>query len=721
MTDTRMPDMRKNQPYAPQLMERGTEEAYDELGGLYEDDAAILEACSQMQNTACADESLNDGNMADSSILGAPERKRGRRKTGPRKKDPSKPAGRRGRRKAVPVAEEALADAEVSQYGSESFSAGTEVPPYGTDVPPYGMDVQPDGTKVPSADLESSQPGADPFQDAAAAPGKPQTLREWRRKRQYRIADFATPMSPEEKKAFEEEKAREFEEALREKRVPMMKYLKPGTDMRKVTLREAKQMMRARLGLVDNGVVEHNQAPITHFCSDDGVPCWRNPKIVDDVPGAGTADAVSEDGNTAGSRGQDNRQLTAEAKAGRLREDEGRYEKEPEKAEEEAEECHSREAERGAHQDGDEDKEAKAKKLFLLIPVLIVLAALAVWFSWSGVFQDAGSALHEAAGPEVTGPAAGNGRLAQNNAGQSPDLAVAHGKTRSDSHAWPEMAGDASASSLNPLPGTSEPIAMDTFGSDPFALAPQAQVRTHTAGSAATEAAGTGSVAGTAPSSGDLKQGRASGLSMEERLKSFEESLQKTEEGMRLLQQMLLSGMQKENGQHTGQHQAGQEDGGGQEAAAAKNRQQDQQVDQKDMLQKDVQKKDVPEAARKDARKDAQENARKSSQKDTHKDTQKKAQDRKREDRKDMQQKDAPKKDAKNDAKKNEAGPGNQALNGWTIKGLSESRAILQDSRGRIWNMGAGEQTGSFMVHRIDAAKGLVYTSRGILSLKAGK
>ncbi|MDO4840176.1 MAG: hypothetical protein Q3990_05820, partial [Desulfovibrionaceae bacterium] len=106
-----------------------------------------------------------------------------------------------------------------------------------------------------------------------------------------------------------------------------------------------------------------------------------------------------------------------------------------------------------------------------------------------------------------------------------------------------------------------------------------------------------------------------------------------------------------------------------------------------------------------------------SSQKDTHKDTQKKAQDRKREDRKDMQQKDAP----KNDAKKNEAGPGNQALNGWTIKGLSESRAILQDSRGRIWNMGAGEQTGSFMVHRIDAAKGLVYTSRGILSLKAGK
>ncbi len=709
MTDTRMPDMRKNQPYAPQLMERGTEEAYDELGGLYEDDAAILEACSQMQNTAYADESINDGSVADSSILGAPERKRGRRKTGPRKKDPSKPAGRRGRRKAVPVAEEGLADAEASQYGSESFSAGTEVPPYGTDV-------QPDGTKVPSADLESSQPGADPSQDAAAAPGKPQTLREWRRKRQYRIADFATPMSPEEKKAFEEEKAREFEEALREKRVPMMKYLKPGTDMRKVTLREAKQMMRARLGLVDNGVVEHNQAPITHFCSDDGVPCWRSPKIVDDVPGAGTADAVSEDGNTAGSRGQDNRQLTAEAKAGRLREDEGRYEKEPEKAEEEAEECHSREAERGAHQDGDEDKEAKAKKLFLLIPVLIVLAALAVWFSWSGAFQDAGSALHEAAGP-----AAGNGRLAQNNAGQSPDLAVAHGKTRSGSHAWQDMAdgsykaGDASASSLNPLPGASEPIAMDTFGSEPFALAPQAQDRTHTAG-AATEAAGTGSVAGKAPSSGDLKQGRDSGLSMEERLKSFEESLQKTEEGMRLLQQMLLSGMQKENGQHTGQNQADQEDGGGQEAAAAKNRQQDQQAEQKDMRQKDVQKKDEPEAARKDARKDAQENARKSSQKDTHKDTQKKARDRKREDRKDMQ-KDAP----KNDAKKNEAGPGNQALNGWTIKGLSESRAILQDSRGRIWNMGAGEQTGSFMVHRIDAAKGLVYTSRGILSLKAGK
>ncbi len=707
MTDTRMPDMRKNQPYAPQLMERGTEEAYDELGGLYEDDAAILEACSQMQNTAYADESINDGNMADSSILGAPERKRGRRKTGPRKKDPSKPAGRRGRRKAVPVAEEGLADAEVSQYGSESFSAGAE---------------------ASQSDAESSQPGADPSQDAAAAPGKPQTLREWRRKRQYRIADFATPMSPEEKKAFEEEKAREFEEALREKRVPMMKYLKPGTDMRKVTLREAKQMMRARLGLVDNGVVEHNQAPITHFCSDDGVPCWRNPKIVDDVvPGAGAADAVSEDGNAAGSRGQDNRQLTAEVEAGRTGEDEGRYEKEPEKAEEEAEECHSREAERGAHQDGDEDKEAKAKKLFLLIPVLIVLAALAVWFSWSGVFQDAGSVLHEAAGPEVTGPSAGNGRLAQNNAGQSPDLAVAHDKTQSDSHAWQDMAdgsykaGDASASSPNPLPGTSESFAMDTFakdtfGSEPFALAPEAKDRTHTAGPA-TEAAGTGSVAGTAPSSGDLKQGTASGLSMEERLKSFEESLQKTEEGMRLLQQMLLSGMQKENGQHTGQNQADQEDGGGQEAAAAKNRQQDQQAEQKDMRQKDVQKKDEPQAARKDARKDAQENARKSSQKDTHKDTQKKAQDRKREDRKDMQQKDAP----KNDAKKNEAGPGNPALSGWSIKGLSESRAILQDSRGRIWNMGAGEQTGSFMVHRIDAAKGLVYTSRGILSLKAGK
>ncbi|MDO4840886.1 MAG: hypothetical protein Q3990_09490, partial [Desulfovibrionaceae bacterium] len=596
MTDTRMPDMRKNQPYAPQLMERGTEEAYDELGGLYEDDAAILEACSQMQNTAYADESINDGNMADSSILGAPERKRGRRKTGPRKKDPSKPAGRRGRRKAVPVAEEGLADAEASQYGSESFPADEEVSQYGAE----GFSA---GAEASQSGAESSQSCADLSQDAAAAPGKPQTLREWRRKRQYRIADFATPMSPEEKKAFEEEKAREFEEALREKRVPMMKYLKPGTDMRKVTLREAKQMMRARLGLVDNGVVEHNQAPITHFCSDDGVPCWRNPKIVDDVPGAGTADAVSEDGNTAGSRGQDNRQLTAEAKAGRLREDEGRYEKEPEKAEEEAEECHSREAERGAHQDGDEDKEAKAKKLFLLIPVLVILAALAVWFSWSGVFQDAGSGLHEAAGPEVTGPAAGNGRLAQNNAGQSPDLAVAHDKTRSDSHAWPEMADgsykavDASASSPNPLPAASESFAMDTFakdtfGSEPFALAPQAQDRTHTAGSA-TEAArpeAAGNVAGTAPSSGDLKQGRASGLSMEERLKSFEESLQKTEKGMRLLQQMLLSGMQKATGQQTGQNQAVQEDGGGQEAAAAKNRQQDQQAEQKDMRQKDVQK-----------------------------------------------------------------------------------------------------------------------------------
>ncbi len=63
----------------------------------------------------------------------------------------------------------------------------------------------------------------------------------------------------------------------------------------------------------------------------------------------------------------------------------------------------------------------------------------------------------------------------------------------------------------------------------------------------------------------------------------------------------------------------------------------------------------------------------------------------------------------------------NPALKGWRIQGLSESRAILQDARGRIWNMGAGEQTATFMVHRVDAAKGLVYTSRGILSLKAGK
>ena len=155
-----------------------------------------------------------------------------------------------------------------------------------------------------------------------------------------------------------------------------------------------------------------------------------------------------------------------------------------------------------------------------------------------------------------------------------------------------------------------------------------------------------------------------------------------------------------------------QADAGGKNALTK----QEQQEDRKDVQDKDIQKQDT-----------------------LRQDTQKKAQDRKREDRKDMQKNDAAKKDArakdgqkqgvppkdalKSDSRKKDAGPApeNQALRGWSIQGLSESRAILQDGRGRTWNMGAGEQTGSFMVHRVDAAKGLVYTSRGILSLKAGK
>ncbi len=655
MEDTRMQKMRTMQPYAPGLMARGTDDPDDdERAGLDEDDDAILEACSQLQNDAYA-EASGMQEMQD-----AAPKKRGRRRNPARKKDPAKPAARRGRRKAS-----------------------------------YSVQAAEDGSMVQ---------------------GETQTAEQWRTGTS--IADCSEQMTPEERKAFDEQQEREFDEALREKRVPMMKYLKPGTDIRKVTLAEAKQIMRARLGLADNGVAELNQAPIAHFCSDDGVPCWRHPEIEDDaLPGPGTTGAVAGHESTAGSRDNEAGMAMPEKtqqkpeEAGCEKEDTGRYEKEPEKAEEEAEECCSREAVRGARQDDGEDKEhvAKAKKLFFLIPavfILAILGALAVWFSWSGVYGDSfeNSSLHGDAGPEAAasaGIAAWDGMdMQQGSKGQSPE-GVAQDKTLYESHnrqempAWPDMPERShAADGMEQAGGGSVHAGMDAQdagagNASVFSEEPWQHNEPLQHDEALQHKGGIEPQPGQGP-------GEEESMKMEERLRSFEESLQKTEEGMRMLQQMLMSAVQKDTGQ--------KEDAGG-----IQERQED--------------RKAVSLAAQKNAPKDKQQ----------------KAQDRKKEDRKDMQKnevqnkdapkkdvpnKDVPKKDArKNDSRKNEAGasPDNPALNGWSIKGLSESRAILQDSRGRTWNMGAGEQTGSFMVHRIDAAKGLVYTSRGILSLKAGK
>ena len=167
------------------------------------------------------------------------------------------------------------------------------------------------------------------------------------------------------------------------------------------------------------------------------------------------------------------------------------------------------------------------------------------------------------------------------------------------------------------------------------------------------------------------------GTGLEARLSAFEESLQKTEAGLLLLQQLLRDSLKDK--------------AAGESAVPAKAKTQDRN---KDGIKED--KKDSKKNAR---QKDGSAND--SSANDSS--------------AKDSPGKAGQKKEASVSSSEN------PALKGWRIQGLSESRAILQDARGRIWNMGAGEQTGTFMVHRVDAAKGLVYTSRGILSLKAGK
>lgn len=703
MKDTRMQDMRTVQPYGPELMARGVDEADDELAGLDEDDAAILEACATLQDGAYADGSGQDISVQEMSEQDAPQKKRtaGRRKAATRKKDPSKPAARRGRKKAA------------------------------------------DSAPAP--------------EEGAAAPEKTETLSQWRKNRCYRIADCARPMTPEERQALKDKAAKEFEEALKEKRVPTMRYLKHGTALRKISMEEARQIMRARLGLADNGCAELRQQPISQFCSDDGIPCYRHPEIEeeDTVPKPGTADSVSEDENTADSMGheagramQDNAQLMPSEEAGQIqsgqaqygqkKEDES-YEKEPEKAEKEDEECLSPEGTRGTHQYDGEGKEpvAKTKRLLFLIPAFLVLAALAVWLSWSGVYGDIfeSSSLQEAGGPKAGGPDAGGpaGQAVRQGRDRQPKTMepgaeedAVHDKTPYDSHAWQDK---------QDWPDWPEGFdAVEKDGAAKAAAAPSSHTGLHEeayqhdeavqgeaiheesindgsqhkgesrpqpeADSGSREAAASSGIKDPGQGTGDLSGMKTSGMKMEERLKAFEQSLQKTEEGMHMLQQMLMSAMQK------------QADAGGKNALTK----QEQQEDRKDVQDKDIQKQDT-----------------------LRQDTQKKAQDRKREDRKDMQKNDAAKKDArakdgqkqgvppkdalKSDSRKKDAGPApeNQALRGWSIQGLSESRAILQDGRGRTWNMGAGEQTGSFMVHRVDAAKGLVYTSRGILSLKAGK
>ena len=172
------------------------------------------------------------------------------------------------------------------------------------------------------------------------------------------------------------------------------------------------------------------------------------------------------------------------------------------------------------------------------------------------------------------------------------------------------------------------------------------------------------------------------GTGLEARLSAFEESLQKTEAGLLLLQQLLRDSLKDK--------------AAGESAVPAKAKTQDRN--------KDGRNKDGIKEDKKDSKKNARQkdgSANDSSANDSS--------------AKDSPGKAGQKKEASVSSSEN------PALKGWRIQGLSESRAILQDARGRIWNMGAGEQTGTFMVHRVDAAKGLVYTSRGILSLKAGK
>lgn len=627
--------------------------------------------------------------------------------------------------------------------------------------------------EVAEAAGEQDMPGQD-------MPGQAADLKTPGRKtRNFMVAACGTPMTPEAERQMVQKSAKDYEESLEKKTHPMLRFLKPGTDMHKISLAEAQQMMRDRLGLPDNGVVYRRQAPITYFCSDNGVPCYRDPQIQQEIPrekqqddqlyqdaragqaaqaylGAEprTEGVVSEDEKTpqkcgtgpvaGGSRGLKDDAVLKTAEAG----EEGDDSKEPRRQQEadavqntvqDAEACHGPESAPGPHSGEGRNKQTKAGRLFVLI-ILTVLAGLAVWFSWTGAYGEGGGVPGLAAPAPDMGGTAGNADLGRPQA-QNPESGRISEKVPegfSEGVSGRTSGAQGMAEDSGSLPDADGPGSMDVVGMadmkaqqerlseedvlsylasreasrkasgkarqeekaacrDDTLPAPLKATQMHDSENDSEDAGSTDPV----PSQAHVPQGSGTaardGTRLEARLSAFEESLRKTEAGLLVLQQMLRDSMQQKPVQ---QKPAKDSPAAGTAVKEEVKEQAGRQASDA-MHQQEWQKM---QERNNDGRNDKKADKKNASGKSSSV--------------KDKSRKDSPEKARKKDAVSSSENP---ALSGWRIQGLSESRAILQDARGRLWNMGAGEQTGSFMVHRVDAANGLVYTSRGILSLKAGK
>ena len=835
-------------------------EASDE--GLGADDAEIVESLAILDSPDVPDslEGLEGHEGYDARLneaYGAADA--ATQEAAPRKKAVR---GRRpctGRRRGRPRKSEQKQ--QVPEAGSSPEVAGAGVP--GPDMPAQCV---PEAVVAGSAGTGTDAPAPDAEQGAAqAVQGEARDgAGEAPAKggRCYRVANFSNPLTLEDWRKERGGETTPYDEMLKRNTPPYLRYLKPGTDTRRISIADAQKMMRDRLGLVDNGVCYSRHAPMTFFCSDDGVPCYREPEIQqDDMPGqqahaypeaqpyqngqpypegqdeAGpeTAAAVAGHRNAGpewrGAQGRDRRGSGfPDAAEGKRGGDQKQYwntqeEHAVQNAVQDSDrrpgpECleHTDRQEHPDRQDhpdrpgkapephsgaGSSPRQKRGRKLsfagwLCVLIILAALAALVVWFSWTGAYGDGGEgrpgsfageaeqagraglnrpqaleqekmqdkrrteeqgkygvfnadAVQGVQGAQGDLPDAVSDDLSDNGPDASPDgsskgalegaLGRASAKDFLPDAAAPDdlmaqegrlseeglseddvlsfLAGKEAAressreaareTSREKSRETSREMSRETSGEAPKATGKAEQKGPAAAreGSASSPAAQDGAKTARETASNSSrdtgrKTGKKSGMTnpasqaevpqasapasrdgtgLEARLSAFEESLQKTEAGLLLLQQLLRDSLKDK--------------AAGESAVPAKAKTQDRN--------KDGRNKDGIKEDKKDSKKNAQ------------KDSSAKAGSANDRSAKDSPGKAGQKKEASVSSSEN------PALKGWRIQGLSESRAILQDARGRIWNMGAGEQTATFMVHRVDAAKGLVYTSRGILSLKAGK
>ncbi len=66
-------------------------------------------------------------------------------------------------------------------------------------------------------------------------------------------------------------------------------------------------------------------------------------------------------------------------------------------------------------------------------------------------------------------------------------------------------------------------------------------------------------------------------------------------------------------------------------------------------------------------------------------------------------------------AEAGESSSSSSGLEGWSVLGLSATRAIVQDPGGRIWTVARGDRAGRLRIRDVDLATGNVSTDRGVI------